>query len=243
MSYNRFASVYDALMQDAPYEEWTEILRSETRIGRLLDIGCGTGELAVRFAQAGYDVTGIDLSDEMLAVAREKADALKLDIPLFQQDMRELEGVGMFQTAVIFCDALNYLRTEEDVKKTFQSVYNHLEEDGLFLFDVHSTYKINHVFQEQTFADAGADISFIWNAFPGAEPDSVEHELTFFVQTDNGLYERFDELHHQRTFPPELYKQWLVETGFTIEGITADFTKQAPSENTERIFFKAKKSS
>ncbi|OKL38170.1 class I SAM-dependent DNA methyltransferase [Domibacillus mangrovi] len=243
MSYNRFASVYDSLMKDAPYEEWTAMLCSEAQAGRLLDIGCGTGELAVRFVQAGFDVTGIDLSDDMLAIAREKVDEQKLSIPLYQQDMRELDGIGLFQTAVIFCDSLNYLETEDDVKKTFQSVYNHLEKDGLFLFDVHSTHKINHVFQSQTFADAAEDISFIWNAFPGEVANSIEHELTFFVRAENGIYERFDELHQQRTFPPDLYKKWLDEAGFTIEAVTADFTNDAPTSESERIFFKAKKSS
>lgn len=243
MSYNRFASVYDSLMKDAPYDEWTAMLCLEAQAGRLLDIGCGTGELAVRFVQEGFDVTGIDLSDDMLAIAREKADEQKLSIPLYQQDMRELDGIGLFQTAVIFCDSLNYLETEDDVKKTFQSVYNHLEKDGLFLFDVHSTHKINHVFQSQTFADAGEDISFIWNAFPGEAANSVEHELTFFVRAENGVYERFDELHQQRTFPPDMYKKWLDEAGFTIEAVTADFTNDAPTSKSERIFFKVKKSS
>lgn len=243
MSYSRFAAVYDALMQDAPYDEWEAYLRKEAKNGSLLDIGCGTGELAVRFARAGFHVTGVDLSDDMLAIAREKAEVNNLNIPLFQQDMRELDSIGTFETAVIFCDSLNYLETEEDVKQTFQSVFNYLKDDGLFLFDVHSSYKINHIFLEQTFADAAEDISFIWNAFPGEHRDSVEHELTFFVQSENGAYERFDELHHQRTFKPEDYADWLKEAGFHIEAITADFTNDAPSPQSERIFFKAKKSS
>lgn len=243
MSYNRFASVYDALMQDAPYDEWEAYLRREVKGGSLLDIGCGTGELSVRFARAGFQVTGIDLSDDMLAIAREKAEANGMNIPLFQQDMRELDGIGQFDTAVIFCDSLNYLQSEEDVKQTFQSVCSHLKEDGLFLFDVHSSFKMNHIFTEQTFADAAEDISFIWNAFPGEYPDSVEHELTFFIQTENGEYERFDELHYQRTFEPKVYVQWLKEAGFHVEAITADFTNGAPAPESERIFLKARKSS
>lgn len=242
MSYNRFAAVYDALMQDAPYDEWEAYLQREVKGGSLLDIGCGTGELAVRFARAGFRVTGIDLSDDMLAIAHEKAEENGYSMPLFQQDMRELDGVGTFDTAVIFCDSLNYLAAADDVKQTFQSVFNHLKENGLFLFDVHSAFKINHVFQEQTFADAAEDISFIWNAFPGEYADSVEHELTFFVRTESGEYERFDELHHQRTFQPEEYAQWLQEAGFTVEAMTADFKYEAPGPQSERIFLKARKS-
>ncbi|OXS80468.1 class I SAM-dependent DNA methyltransferase [Domibacillus enclensis] len=243
MSYSRFASVYDALMNDAPYDEWEAYVKQESAGGSLLDIGCGTGELAVRFARAGYRVTGIDLSDEMLAVARDKADQHQVSMPLFQQDMREMEGLGLFDIAAIFCDSLNYLETEEDVERTFRSVFAHLKEGGLFLFDVHSVFKVNEVFTSQTFADAGEDVSFIWNAFPGEEADSVEHELTFFVQAENGTYERFDELHRQRTFQPEQYKDWLIKAGFTVESITADFTASEPTEQSERIFFKAKKNS
>src|SRR5688572_17542060 len=127
MSYNRFAAVYDALMQDAPYDEWEAYLQKEVKGGSLLDIGCGTGELAVRFARAGFEVTGIDLSDDMLAIAHEKVEENGYNIPLFQQDMRELDGIGMFDTAVIFCDSLNYLAAADDVKQTFQSVFNHLK--------------------------------------------------------------------------------------------------------------------
>ncbi|WP_050180950.1 class I SAM-dependent DNA methyltransferase [Domibacillus robiginosus] len=243
MSYNRFASVYDALMHDAPYDEWEAYLQGEVKGGSLLDVGCGTGELAVRFARTGFQVTGIDLSDDMLAIAHEKAAANGMNIPLFQQDMRELEGIGLFDTAVIFCDSLNYLQTEDAVKQTFQAVFDHLKEDGLFLFDVHSSFKMNKVFLAQTFADAAEDISFIWNSFPGEHPNSVEHELTFFVQTESGDYERFDELHYQRTFGTEKYAQWLKEAGFTVEAITADFTNDAPTSESERIFFKARKSS
>ncbi|WP_046173890.1 class I SAM-dependent DNA methyltransferase [Domibacillus indicus] len=243
MSYSRFASVYDALMQDAPYNEWEEYLQKEVKPGPLLDIGCGTGELAVRFARAGFQVTGVDLSEEMLTIAREKAEANGVTIPLFQQDMRELDSLGMFDTAVIFCDSLNYLKTEEDVKQTFQSVFRHLKDGGLFLFDVHSIYKIKDVFLKNTFADAAEDVSFIWNAFPGENENSVEHELTFFVRTEDEKYERFDELHCQRTFTPENYAKWLNEAGFQLEAITADFTNQAPGFESERIFLKAKKSS
>lgn len=241
MSYSRFASVYDALMNDAPYDEWEKLLRREAEPGALLDIGCGTGELAVRFATAGYAVTGVDLSDDMLAIAAAKADEAGVTIPFYEQDMAALHVPGLFDTAVIFCDSLNYLGSEQAVQDTFRAVWAQLRDGGVFLFDVHSTYKVNDVFQAQPFADADEAISFIWNSFSGEWPDSVEHELTFFVQTENGRYERFDELHQQRTFSPEQYTAWLEEAGFTVESVTADFTGEAPHDKSERLFFKARK--
>lgn len=79
MSYERFAYLYDELMKDAPYDQWVSyvqniLVKYDVKAGKLLDLACGTGELSVRFAQQGFDVTGIDLSEDMLSVAQAKAE-------------------------------------------------------------------------------------------------------------------------------------------------------------------------
>lgn len=170
MTYERFAYVYDELMKDAPYEKWLMILTAKLEqygIGgrKVLDLACGTGEMTVELAQHGFEVTGVDLSDEMLLVANEKAVKLGLSIPLFQQNMAELEGLGQFDCVTIFCDSLNYLRDEEDIVKTFSRVHEHLKEGGLFLFDVHSIYKMEEIFRDNTFAVNGEEVSYIWDCF------------------------------------------------------------------------------
>ncbi|OCA92489.1 class I SAM-dependent DNA methyltransferase [Pseudobacillus wudalianchiensis] len=241
MTYERFARVYDFLMEDAPYEQWLDFFQqhaSELPGKSVLDLACGTGELTWRLAAAGWDVTGVDLSDSMLFAAGQKAEAKKLFIPLFQQDMRDLEGLGQFDVITIFCDSLNYLTEEEDIKRTFRGVQQHLKEDGLLLFDVHSLYKMRHIFKDGTFTAVNEAVSYIWNCFDGEQPDSIEHELTFFVrEEETDLYERFDELHVQRSFAVEQYKAWLQEIGFSDIDITADFTGNSPEETSERIFF------
>ncbi|MFE5426993.1 class I SAM-dependent methyltransferase [Peribacillus simplex] len=247
MTYERFAYVYDELMKDAPYEKWLMILTAKLEqygIGgrKVLDLACGTGEMTVELAQHGFEVTGVDLSDEMLLVANEKAVKLGLSIPLFQQNMAELEGLGQFDCVTIFCDSLNYLRDEEDIVKTFSRVHEHLKEGGLFLFDVHSIYKMEEIFRDNTFAVNGEEVSYIWDCFPGAEPYSVEHDLSFFVRDDeSGLYDRFDELHYQRTYPVEQYKKWLEQAGFTVSEILADLEDAPLAAETERILFVASK--
>lgn len=247
MSYERLAYVYDFLMSDVPYDQWIEFLNQQRKLYeqeglQLLDLACGTGELSVRLAKQGYSVTGVDLSEDMLYVANEKAEREEVHIQLFQQDMSSLEGLGLFDTIIIFCDSLNYLKTPEDVKKTFEHVHRHLHDDGLFLFDVHSPFQMEHVFNDQTFTLVDEEVSYIWNCYRGDHPLSVEHELTFFVQEDkSGKYERFDELHKQRSYIMKEYEKWLKEAGFEILSITADFTDKAPNDTSKRLFFTTKK--
>ena len=196
MSYEQFAYVYDELMKDAPYDKWliqvtAKLEKYEVQGKRLLELACGTGEITVELAKHGFDISGVDLSDEMLLIAQEKAANLGLSIPFYQQNMAELEGLGQFDCVTIFCDSLNYLQSENDVVATFQKVYDHLNPSGLFLFDVHSIYKMENVFANHTFAVNDEEVSYIWNCFPGEEPYSVEHDLSFFVKDEKtGIYDR-----------------------------------------------------
>jgi cyclopropane fatty-acyl-phospholipid synthase-like methyltransferase len=247
MSYEQFAYLYDELMVDAPYDKWVTFVSErlkeyQIKGNTLLDLACGTGELSIRFAKAGFTVTGVDLSSDMLAVARCKADDQGLAIPLYEQDMAELEGLEGFQIIGIFCDSLNYLLSEEKVQNTFTRAFENLHQDGILFFDVHSVYKINELFSNQTFTLCDEHIAYIWNSFPGEYPDSVEHELSFFVQDPkDGKYNRIDEFHEQRTFLIEQYSSWLEEAGFEILEISADFERFPPRQDSERIFFVARK--
>lgn len=247
MSYERLAYVYDTLMANVPYEKWLHFFNEEKQRhqvngNRVLDLACGTGEMSVRLAKEGHKVTGVDLSSDMLMVAQRKAEDAGVKINLFQQDMSELEGLETFDVITVFCDSLNYLSTPSDTKNTFFHVYQHLGENGLFLFDVHSTYQMDYRYVNETFTLNEEEIAYIWDCFPGKYEHSVEHELSFFVlDEESGLYERFEELHQQRTYQIEDYRQWLDAAGFTILSVTADFTSNPPSDTSERIFFTCKK--
>lgn len=246
MSYERFAYIYDELMQDVPYDQWVELINEKrAKYGiagsKLLDLACGTGELSVRLAQHNYDVTGIDLSSDMLAIAQTKASQNGVVIDFLQQNMTELQLIEEYDFIGIFCDSLNYLRNPEEIKQTFQGVHKYLSDRGLFIFDVHSIYKMTEIFMDQTFTYDQGEICYIWNCFPGDWPNSVEHELTFFVETEAGKYERFDETHIQRTFSIHDYTNWLKEAGFEVLEVTGDFLNTEPAQDTERIFFTVRK--
>lgn len=246
MTYNRFANLYDQLMNDVPYERWVQFLKNvfqkyEVLQPSILDIGCGTGTLPISLAKLNYSISGVDLSEEMLSVAMAKAEQEKVNIPFFQQNMVELEGFDQLDCVTIFCDSLNYLETEDQVKQTFIKVNESLKDNGLFLFDVHSHYKIEEIFGEETFFIDDAELSLVWSCTQGEYPLSVEHDLVFFMKEENrDLYERFEEYHNQRTFPINTYKSLLNQTGFEVKEILADFD-EAVDDTSERIFFIAMK--
>ncbi|MFS0655236.1 class I SAM-dependent DNA methyltransferase [Bacillus sp. 179-C3.3 HS] len=242
MIYQGFAGVYDELMTHAPYDEWVEWIKQHIESNAtVIDVGCGTGEISLRLAEKGHTVTGVDLSEDMLALAQQKAMAQHHSIQFLHQDMRELDGFDQaFKAAVICCDSLNYLKNENDVKKTFENMFQVLEAGGVLLFDVHTPYKMEKVFVGSTFADQDEDISYIWQSEQGEDVYSVIHDLSFFVK-DGDVYQRYDETHEQRTFTLEEYVALLKSVGFESIEVTADFTNEAPTESAERYFFSAKK--
>ncbi|WLD92150.1 class I SAM-dependent methyltransferase [Alkalihalobacillus sp. AL-G] len=244
MNYQQFAVLYDRLMEDAPYDMWmsffTNVIGSEN-VETVLDVGCGTGEISVRLAREGFNVTGVDLSEEMLTIARQKADTKGLSIPFFQQDMRELYGFPEQDAVIIFCDSLNYLRAHEDVDTTFRSIHHLLKDDGLLLFDVHSLHKMNETFGEEVYTLNSNDISYIWECHPGTEDGSVHHDLTFFVNVEEDLYKRYEENHYQRTYSIPTYEALLTNNGFEVLTITSDFSDREPTQDSERLFFVARK--
>ncbi|MBP3951332.1 class I SAM-dependent DNA methyltransferase [Bacillus suaedae] len=248
MSYQSFAAYYDQLMSEAPYDKWIDYVQqqfyrhNQTLKGlTVLDIGCGTGEVILRLHNRGAAVAGVDLSGEMLTIARDKCEQSSFTPILLQQSMAELDVVGTYQLVTILCDSLNYLKSEEEVKQTFQRIFDCLEYGGVLIFDVHSLFKVEQGYIGQTFADDREDISYIWTSFEGEHPASVEHELTFFVLEEDGKYRRFEEVHNQRTFSIDDYRKWLTDAGFVIDSITADFEEKPPTAESERIFFCARK--
>ena len=247
MIYQGFAYIYDQLMKDAPYDQWVSFIQQSIATyspgaKNILDVGCGTGEIAIRLANQQFDVTGVDLSEDMLAVAQSKLEENKVKVLFLKQDMRDLTGFSEpFDVITICCDSLNYLESKEDIVTTFRAVYQQLKSQGLFIFDVHSLYKIHHIFAGATFADQDEDVSFIWNSFLADEPNSIEHDMSFFVK-QNELYKRYDELHYQRTFSIDEYKTWLEEASFEVVNICSDFYfDENPTSTSERLFFIARK--
>ncbi|MFD1207038.1 class I SAM-dependent DNA methyltransferase [Sporosarcina contaminans] len=243
-AYTEFAAVYDELMSDIPYDLYVELI-DEAVHGldgkKVLDVGCGTGLLSLMLTKAGAMVDGIDLSEEMLSVARKRASAHHQEITFKRQLMQEINEREIYDAAVIPIDALNYVTDPQEVFQTFKNIYHALKPNGHLLFDVHSTYKTDEIFMEGPFTFDNGRIAYIWETFEGEADHDVYSEIAFFVKQESGLYKRFDEAHHQRTMPVFAYVEMLEKAGFTIERIFADWEDEPPTEESERIFFQVRK--
>lgn len=246
--YRNFALIYDELMQHAPYDKWTSftiqaIERSGESIQTIVDLGCGTGEITTRLAKHGYNMYGIDNSNEMLAVAMDKALKEQTYVQWIEQDIRKLSGFNNVDMAISFCDVFNYITTEDDLLATFKNVYESLRPGGLFLFDIHSPYYAKNKLIDQSFSSREDDVAYIWDCEQGQSDGELIHHLSFFVQLEQDIYERFNEIHMQQVFPLETYEQLLQGAQLSILNIYRDFSFDLPfsAEKAERIFILAEK--
>ena len=276
-AYTEFSKWYDELMEDVPYDEWFEFVKeklSENGIkdGLVCELGTGTGNFTMRLAEAGYDMIGIDNSDEMLAEARtKKEEYLKeesentsgsvnkvSDIMYICQDMREFELYGTVNAIVSICDSINYILEDEEMIHTFKLVNNYLDPKGLFVFDFNTVHKYKDVIGDSTIADSNEDVSFIWSNYFDEETKINEYEVTFFVKAetdidiaedgnvkkddDSDLYKRFVEYHYQRGYTLEEIKKFLKEAGLVFIEAFDADGFGAANEDSERIFVIARES-
>lgn len=245
MLYKTFAFVYDEVMDSFLYLEWLNFskrhLPKETK--RILELACGTGALACDFAREGYEVTALDLSEQMLSVASERAQEEGVEVQFVQGDMMDLSEVGTYEAITCFSDSLCYMADRQSVQQVFDSVYQALEDDGTFIFDVHSIFQVDEVFPEYSYHYQTEEFAFLWDSYPGEKAHSVEHFLTFFVKEneEDDHFIRHDELHQERTYSMENYHTMLENANFYNIQIFADFTDEKPEENTTRWFFVCKK--
>ncbi len=259
-AYTDFAGVYDIFMDETPYEAWAEVVDAAIKRymvrddvkdelllqeqNSVLDLGCGTGTLTELLAAKGYDMIGIDCSQEMLQRAIEKRACSGSDILYLQQDMREFELYGTVGAVVSVCDSLNYLLTEEDLLSTFRLVENYLYPGGVFLFDFNTVYKYETVIGDATIAENREECSFIWENYYHPEEEINEYDLTVFVKSqkqeerdgrEEDCFRRFQETHFQRGYRLRQMKELLKKAGLIwMEAVDAD-TRQEVTPQSGRI--------
>lgn len=239
-AYTGFAEVYDTFMDNVPYEEWgrwyVDILNQYGIFdGLVLDMGCGTGSMTELLAAAGYDMIGLDNSEEMLNLAMKKRDESGKDILYLLQDMTEFELYGTVRAIISACDSVNYILEEEDLREVFRLANNYLDPGGIFVFDFNTRYKYEVLLGEQTIAENREDCSFIWENYYDPEDEINEYDLTLFVKEEDDRYRRFSETHYQRAYDLELIEQLAKEAGMVFVKAYDAYTMEDPREDSERI--------
>ncbi|WP_461809969.1 class I SAM-dependent DNA methyltransferase [Faecalimonas sp.] len=241
-AYTSFASVYDTFMDNIPYEEWSvyvkELLKEYgVSEGLVLELGCGTGTMTELLSASGYDMIGIDNSEEMLEIALEKKLSSGHDILYLSQDMREFELYGTVKAVVSICDSVNYIMEEEELMTVFKLVNNYLDPRGIFIFDFNTIYKYRELLGDRTIAEQREECSFIWDNYYYEEEEVNEYELSLFIREgESEYYRKYEETHYQRAYHLETIKGLIEQSG--LEYITAydAFTHEEPRENSERIY-------
>lgn len=244
--YESFAYLYDQFMSDVPYKEWVDYIekiwdKHDLEPELVLDLACGTGSVTIELAKRGYDMTGIDLSFEMLDVARMKTAEARLSSVLYlQQDMREFELYGTVNSIVCICDSMNYLLEEEDVEETIGWMDNYLHPGGLLIFDVNTHYKYKEKLGAGTFTDVRENCAYIWENYYDEEERINTYDLTLFNEEESGLYRRYEEEHYQRAYDIDFIKKAIAKAGLELVATYDAFTFDPPHEKSERIYFVAR---
>ena len=246
------------MMDNVPYEEWRDYIcailrRHGIMDGLLLDLGCGTGTFTELLADQGYDMIGIDQSEDMLALAMEKRTVSGHEILYLCQDMREFELYGTVRGIVSICDCMNYLTCEEDFLQVLKLAENYLDYDGLFVFDLNTLYKYEALLADQTFAENRENCSFIWENTYDRESCINEYALTLFVrdtavvsavydEAAQGVpYLRFCELHYQRAYSISNVIEMIDRSGLILEGLYCAGSFEEPDDVCERVCFVTRK--
>ena len=249
--YTGFASVYDMFMDNVPYDEWADYLHKlllEKGIdkGIICELGCGTGKVTRKLKSFGYDMIGIDISEEMLRIAAEKEkDGVAGDILYLNQDMREFELFGTVSAVVCICDGMNYIMEKEDLLKVFKLVNNYLDPNGVFIFDMNTPYYYKNVLGEQCICENRDEGSFIWENYYDSDSMINEFDMTIYISRNSSdskeknahMYERMEETHYQKAYRTSEVKALLKKAGLKEIEVFEALTKNAPGKNTERVYY------
>ena len=243
-SYTGFAEFYDLFMDNIPYAEWSSYLISllneyGVNDGIVLELGCGTGNITELLAKKGYDMIGIDISEDMLGEAMDKRAESGHDILYLCQDMREFELYGTVAAAVSICDSMNYILEYEELVQVFKLVNNYLDPNGIFIFDLNTVHKYEAI-GDTVIAENRDRGSFIWENSYFPDKRLNQYDLTIFAKDEDERYTKFEETHLQRAYTVDEIKSALDEAGMTFVDSFGAFTKAPVTDTDERIYIIAR---
>ena len=200
MSFCLLAGIYDKINGSA-YKPYADFLEESFRLAdisvkEVLDLGCGTGGITALLADRGYDMIGLDISPEMLNLARERNQGK--NTLLLCQDMCEFELYGTVQAIYSSFDCLNYITSNKDLAEVFVLARNYLETGGLFIFDINTEYRYNNIYNEKSYVYEFDDLLAVWRSVYDKEAGECEFEIDIFSEEPDGRYSRYTEIQNQK---------------------------------------------
>lgn len=249
--YKKFATVYDQMDADlhskrmVPY--CNKIFKKfKIKPSNGLDLCCGTCSAILEFEKLGVKMSGLDQSAEMLALAAKKTKKYKTtlyqkSLPKFRLlDTKNSQKHVQFDMVTSFYDSLNYMLSENDLEKTFQSVHKHLNKDGWFIFDMNTPLALKTIWDEQVYAGVKDSMAWVWQNEYNRKNKKASVHATFFKKQGK-LWERFDETHYEKGYSNTVIKKLLKSTGFIIKGFYECRTFKAATRDSYRICAVAQK--
>jgi ubiquinone/menaquinone biosynthesis C-methylase UbiE len=207
--------------------------------GKVLDLACGEGTFAITMAKRGLRVTGVDLSPEMLDIARERAAKEGLEVKFMQQDMRSLRLRGRFDLVTCWFDSLNYLLEADDLAEAFAGVSRVLDKNGLFIFDVNTIRALSVEWVREP-CHMRIDSRDLFVAYvPQYDPATkiASLHITGFARENEG-WVRMDEVHRERGYTLREIRQCLKKAGLCELACWSSLDKmEKPRRGAVRVYF------
>ena len=244
--YGDFAYYYDLLTENVDYESRCDYIygllaRNGVGKGILLDLACGTGSLSMLLGEKGYEVIGVDASEEMLSVAQEKKYESDADVIFLCQKMEELDLFGTINAAVCTLDSINHVTDEERVREIIRRVSLFMEDKGIFIFDVNTPYKHREILGNNTFVYDMDEVYCVW------QNETDENMLTtvsldiFEKDEETDAYYKYSEQFRERGYELPFLEELLAKNKFELIGIFGEMTEEPVKADTQRAVFVARK--
>lgn len=241
-SYGVFAEYYDYLNQNVDYDAGSSFISGIFKAYNaktVIDLACGTGIMSEMLMNKGFKIIGIDSSVDMLSVADSRLSALDKEYSLINSKMQDFSLSECADGCICCLDSINHLTDENDVLNTFINVYNSLNDNGIFIFDVNSVYKHRTLLNNRAYVFDEEDFFLSWDN-EMLENDTVRIMLDFFIYNGES-YDRFSEEFCERAYSVESLNEMLKTAGFTSIEAYGGFDYSEIKDNSERIYFICKK--
>lgn len=223
-SFKEYAEYYDLIYKDKDYEKEVDFIEAifgeivgASKPKRILEVGCGTGNYTKILMDRGYEVTAVDLSEDMLKIASEKCDC---ECKFIKGDISEITINEKFDACIAMFAVMGYLTENADIIKALNNIYNHLKPNGVFVFDVWNGLAVMRLLPEQRIKEVENDeIRIIRFAVPNLKAFEhiceVNYKLIIQNKGDSKLKE-INEKHVMRFYFPQELKYYLENAGFEV---------------------------